>query len=245
MKLKIDVYPKYDTKTVSIPKAYRSNILSLFKEAFKQGEYGEEFYKRNYEKNISKPFTFSTYFPNLKQSENHFFDFGSEFFTIYYSTSDFSFLARLYEGIKAIKGFSPFTFPVTYKLTLLEDREVFSETMIYKTMSPIVVREFEGGKTSGYLLPNDDNFSKNLKYAIKNYNHYFDNISARALSEMEIEPLKTNTTKVFFKEHLIPCTNGLIKITAHPLVQKMIYNAGLGSRRSQGFGMLEVIECTE
>ena len=248
MKLRLDIFPMYGEKEiVKIPLGYRSNVISLIKEAFRIGEKGEEFFNKNYEENTLKPFTFSVYFPNLQKSKERFFDFNNEYFTVNFSTNNFNYLSRLYEGIRGFNNFTPFSFPVKYKLTLLPDREVFKESMIYKTMSPIVVRSFDSNtkKTNGYIGVNEKGYTHNLIEAVRYYNNRIEGLPDSLIDTIEVIPLATKETKIFFKNHLIPCTNGKFKILAHPLVQKMIYNVGLGSRRSEGFGMLEVIECIE
>ncbi|MFN4217000.1 MAG: hypothetical protein ACK4HQ_06345, partial [Brevinematales bacterium] len=80
-----------------IPSDYRRHLLSLIKEAInRSGNKDDEFYNRFYACNETKPFTFSAYFP-LRDGR-----LEGDYFTFFFSTNDYEFLMRVYNGFMDI-----------------------------------------------------------------------------------------------------------------------------------------------
>jgi CRISPR/Cas system endoribonuclease Cas6 (RAMP superfamily) len=91
----------FEQDNFPVPPDYRRYILSLFKEGLlQQGEESEEFFHKNFDKNFSKPFTFSAYIPFKKNSEDMVL--GRNFIKIFFSTSDYEYLIRLYNGLNKL-----------------------------------------------------------------------------------------------------------------------------------------------
>jgi len=245
-----------------VPPDYRRYLLSMIKEAFKKsGSDGEDFFENIYSKNIQKPFTFSAYFPIKK--ENGVQKLEGEFFSFFFSTNDYEFLMRVYNGLNSIKGFNLFgqNIKEVKHFFLFPERRFDKETVTFKTLSPFLVRDTEDGDY--YLVPQDLIDQKEFKYAKKGVSKdnvidslkknivslverylsfdYDENNLMIALEKIALSPAKHGSGGSNFMMTL-PAMKGLITIQASPEVLKLIYDIGIGARRSEGFGMLEVVE---
>ncbi len=149
-----------------------------------------------------------------------------------------------------------------------EDKDFSKDVLSFKTLSPFLVRDLSDGDY--YIYPENVNFNQQLKYAkkvnieefvrvlkisltslIKNFDSNFDenNIKTQDIIDIKLKDLKpspiihgsNNENKKVFKM-TFPALKGLLNITSKPEYLKLIYDLGIGARRSEGFGMLEVVD---
>ncbi len=244
----------------SIPTDYRRYLLSFIKEAIKNsGHDGSSFYEKFYGNNNTKPFTFSAYFPIDRNNV-----INGDFFTFFFSSNDYDFIMRVYNGIIAIDRQKNYTLFGGAKLSikqfsLLPDKIFDSNEATFKTISPFLVRDTEDGDY--YLVPKNSLNGRNLKYAkeseideIKNslklsiFSMAKKYLTEAVESNIQIDLPNLNLAPVVHSSNhskfkfTLPALKGVIKITANPKILKLIYDIGLGARRSEGFGMLEVVE---
>jgi len=247
-------------QNVIIPPDYRRYLLSMIKEAFKKsGSDGKDFFENIYSKNIQKPFTFSAYFPLEEESQK----LGGEFFSFFFSTNDYEFLMRVYNGLNSIKGFNLFgqNIKEVKHFFLSPERRFDKDEVVFKTLSPFLVRNPEDGDY--YLVPQNlidqkefkyakkgvskdnviDSLKKNIVSLVKRYLgfDYDENNLMITLEKISLSPAKHGSKESKFTMTL-PAMKGFIRIKASPEVLKLIYDIGIGARRSEGFGMLEVVE---
>jgi CRISPR-associated endoribonuclease Cas6 len=250
-------------QNVIIPPDYRRYLLSMLKEAFKKsGSDGKDFFENMYSGNTQKPFTFSAYFPLEEKSQK----LRGEFFSFFFSTNDYEFLMRVYNGLNSIKGFKLFgqNIKEVKHFFLFPERRFDKDEVTFKTLSPFLVRNIGNGDY--YLVPKgvevqckhdpthwdkwkyDDlnNFKSALTTSLSNQLHKF----LEGSFSFNIEEIKVVAVPILHgsgnNEHkyaiTYPGMKGFIRIKASPEVLKLIYDIGIGARRSEGFGMLEVVE---
>ncbi|MEO0181726.1 MAG: CRISPR-associated endoribonuclease Cas6 [candidate division WOR-3 bacterium] len=124
-----------------------------------------------------------------------------------------------------------------------------AERMVVKAISPITVYstlyDAEGRKKTYYYSPFEKEFgrliSENLlkKYAALNGKQVPEDW------DVVLKPLRVSARdeKVLtFKGTVIKAWNGLYELSGPPELLKIALDAGLGSKNSQGFGMVEVIK---
>ncbi len=256
-------------KNTPIPNDYRRYLLSLIKEAIKNsGSDGEDFYNRFYSGKNTKPFTFSAYFPLKKEGEENKLD--GDYFSFFFSTNDYEFLMRVYNGLVEIKkrnDFDLFGTQITdiKNFFLFPEKNFTKNETIFKTLSPFLVRSLEDGDK--YIYP--EGFKIQTKDPEKDVSHwpYWEKsqnfiqafeTSLTALVQKElpdykgkikVEKIDCVVVPVLHgsgnEEHeykmTFPGLKGQIKIKAEPEVLKLFYDIGIGARRSEGFGMLEVV----
>ena len=64
----------------------------------------------------------------------------------------------------------------------------------------------------------------------------------KLIDNLIIEPLKMKEITVIHYNHPVKTNSGLIRFQGHPYILNYLYKAGIGSRRSQGFGLVEVVK---
>ncbi|MCX7883390.1 MAG: CRISPR-associated endoribonuclease Cas6 [Brevinematales bacterium] len=244
----------------TIPPDSRRYLLSFVKEALKHsGTDGEQFYERWYVTNQQKPFTFSAYFPLLQRGRVSILD--GDFFQFFFSTSDYEFLMRVYNGLLAIKQYTLFGKPITLRKCRLLPQQVFSQScLVFKTLSPFLVRDEENGDF--YLYPKDlplrtrdqgkegdhwkvwkgvslsqfrEVLQRNLCFLTKE-NLRITNLSAQVVPLLHGSANPTHPYLLTF-----PGIKGEITLEGSPQALTYLYDVGIGARRSEGFGMLEVV----
>lgn len=256
--MRFSVQIHFDNKKVAIPGDYRSHILSLIKEAFLLSENkNENFFARNYSSNVTKPFTFSTFIPTVKDNGN--LVLNGDFISFHFSSNDYEYLMRIYNGFLSIKNFELFGSKITLKRFFVHPQKRFTNNMTLKTLSPFLVRSLDNGDY--YLVP-EEVYSDKFKYALKSDINTIkkalitsiNSLSKKYLSledeKLEINILKSTLAPSSYSSKnknghpfkiTLPALKGTLKISTNPQIIEMIYDIGLGARRSEGFGMVEVI----
>ena len=132
---------------------------------------------------------------------------------------------------------------LTVENCVLKSKRIYKHRVRVKTVSPIVVYVTRNNTERIYFSPEDADF-----------NHMVVNNAKRkwlsagnkerdfrlAVSLITDVPLKKEVTK--YKGSYITAWHGAFVLDGNPEVLDFIYNTGLGSKNSQGFGMFELIE---
>lgn len=233
----------YELDGDRLPLDYRRGFLSLIKTAVaSQGKFAFNKFMSDYK---LKPFTFSVYFHNLKEGIDKSICVGnSAKLTI--STCSMDFLTFVYNGLREIKEYNIFNMNTLYLkgINLQSNFKIKNMEIIFRTLSPVLVSN--KGSSDWYLIPGDSNFEEGLKFSVKEIVKEFLNYS-------QDFPFEFNTfidgNKASIKKKIVWHYNmhrsgfvGVFKIKSMPEILQLIYDIGLGVRRSQGFGMLEVVK---
>jgi len=259
--MRIKIFIKLYSEEINIPPNSRQSICHLIKCALEKSNLllKDKLYKENI--NAVKPFTFSTYFPfevnNILKKP----------FSIIFSSNDYEFLISIYNGLlelnkskNKIKLFGS-DWSVE-RFLLLPEKNISSNKVTFKTLSPFLVRDPDNGDL--YLYP--EGIQIQTKDEGKNGDHwpywkkvqladYIDalkkslesltnsQISSISLSKNSIVPILHGSGNQDHRFSMtFPGMKGMLEIEASPEVLKLIYDLGIGARRSEGFGMLEVVE---
>lgn len=220
-------------------------MLSLLKSCY--NSYNQEYFNKLYKEipNKRKSFTFSLYMGDCKFLREEIV-IPSKKIYLNFSTNDIEDGIMFYNSILTNKGKK---FPVKdnilkiERIDMLKEKNIYSNEAIFKTMSPIVVREHSGdnAKTWYHSLSNLEGkeiFMSNLKYQlIEEFNE------ARILDIEEIEAEILFNKEVKVKHYGIEVLSNLcrIKITAKPYLLDYLYKAGIGGMKSAGFGMVNLV----
>lgn len=239
MRFKIEI----ELDKEEIPKDKNRIFISLFKTILKESD--KQTYYKLYDvgKTYRKDFTFSLNMPNCI--------FNKETITIpdkkvglYFSTSDLSLGISFYNAYIKFIGKE-----VDYKdiklkivnISLINDRVFVSDSAVFRTSSPIVVREHDRDNNKDWYhdlssLEGFNLFLKSLKDQI------LESLpeSKYDLGDLEVEVLSNKTVKV--KHYGIEVLSNLsrLNIKSKPYILNYIYNSGILSFKNSGFGMLVV-----
>ena len=246
---------------VEIPNWFRQGLLYLIKEAFiKSGEDGELFYKRWYSFNRSKPFTFSVYFPLRSEGDRKVLE--GEYFKLLFSTNSEEFLIRVYNGLKELSQEDFRLFGSTAKIegfNLLPERKFVSEKVKFKTLSPFLIRDWKNGDY--YIYPIDGPFigkerPDRFKYWVgvdlsefkQRLRENMVRITGKEVKLLDLQVVgvvpvvcgSNNASHRFVATY--PGIKAHLELQASHEALKIMYDIGIGARRSEGFGMLEIVE---
>ncbi len=261
----------YFEKGSVFPSSYRQYFLSLIKEAIlNSADDAEQFYEKYYSSAKIKPFTFSLYIPAQKVDDG--LRLNAEYINFYFSSFDFEFLMRVYNGLLNISNREEkFTLGKNTIKSInnfyIHQSIEFSDSVSFKTLSPFLLRYPEDGDY--YLIPDDINFEKKfkvLKFArkdefidalkiniisiIKNFFNFEEEKANKEKDVIQIEDLNLTVSPVVYgsknKDNdsfktTYPGLKGTLIIKTKPEYLKLLYDTGIGARRSEGFGMVDVV----
>lgn len=224
-----------------IPIQYRKCIISFIKLSLT--EYNQEYFKRLYNEkdNIIKPYTFSVFFNNPQFQEENIKLQKNEI-QLEISIADYEIGVALYNSFNHQKNkkFSIDKNSMTLKnIEMLNERKIESNEIDIKFISPLIVRNRKNQKDY-YCSFNDENFIDILKINIKE-ELKITNIPNEVVDNFEITPINAKKVIVKFYEKKVETSVGTFKLRADTELLNYLYKAGIGSKRSSGFGMFNII----
>lgn len=223
-------------------KDYRRIFMALIKNVFSTYDpvlyvnlYGTEEQKRK----VNKPFTFSLHFSDFNRIEGNKIYCGSRV-GLFFSSNDEILVTAFYNGLKKNKEIvigenHPIVFRME-NIRLLPLKKINNDKVDFKTISPILVNE--EGNNLVYLSPTHLNFNQAFKFIIAAQAKQFNIPCEEGMINIEISAMK----KLPLTHYNQTMTSwlGSFTLTAPKEVLQLVYDIGIGVRRSQGFGMLEI-----
>ena len=234
-----------------LPVDYRVTFVSFLKSIFK--DYDEAIYNQLYKEGqiTKKPFTFSLYMGSAKFLKDKI-SLGGNKIILNFSTYENGLGIHFYNSVLSFLNkeypLSEQNFMKATRITLNKEYPIDDDTILVKTLSPIIVRQHEReSNKDDYILWSHEDFIKVLKDSIESSYKEFaktDGIEGQ-ISGLVIEPLKMKKTVIFHELKKVKtgmnANLGIMKLQGDRELLDFIVKAGLGSRRGQGFGMMEVI----
>ncbi|MFA5524653.1 MAG: CRISPR-associated endoribonuclease Cas6 [Tissierellales bacterium] len=229
-----------------VPKDKNRIILSILKNCF--STYSKEYYNSLYEetKNKAKDFTFSLFMNNCKFLKEEI-NVPDKKIYLNFSTYNYEDGIMFYNSFLTSKGKN---FPVKNnsitigKINLRREKTIFSNEVVFKTMSPIVVREHNGdnNKTWYHSLSSQKGqivFMENLRYQLK---EAFGERVEFDFKDINVD-ISIDNREVKIKNYGIEVLSNIakIRIQAQPYILDYLYKAGIGSKRGSGFGMVDIL----
>lgn len=225
-----------------MPIQYRRSILSFIKKLL--SEYSEEYYKKLYDENkpIIKPYTFSVFFERPK-IESEEIVLANKSFEINMAIQDYEIAVALYNSFNHQKNKNFAISNNSWKLTnivMLPEKDITSESINIKFQSPLVARNRQNQKDYYYSYTNPEKFLETLKINIREELQITD-IPSELSETFEITPIEPKKVIIKFYEKQIETSTGKFNIKGDKRLLEYLYKAGLGSKRSAGFGMFQII----
>jgi len=240
MRLKAD----FKMSTDWLVKDYRSIFMALIKSVFMKYDpllyanlYGTDELKRK----VNKPFTFSVRFPQYKGIEGNKMLCGNKI-SLLFSSDEETLVTAFYNGLRAkqkiiIGENYPITFELEY-IKLLPLKRIQTNKVLFRTISPILVND--KGNNLNYLSPTKPEFIRAFKFIIAEQARNFEIPCSEDMVEFEVNAMK----KLPLSHYNQTMTSwlGEFVLEAPTQVLQLVYDTGIGVRRSQGFGMLEIVK---
>jgi len=240
MRFSVDIF--FDSNSsVKIPLTYRRDIVSLIKEALKiENPNFFELYYGDKSKNKQKPFTFSIYLPNsVKENNEKLIVLQDNKLGLHFSSNDYPFFISVYNGLLKVKNFKLFGTEIKIKHFHLKKEVKFEEKMVFKTFTPILLRDIQHKKGKGYLSHDNNKFIEQGKYTIRNLSKYFLDLDI-SIDDINFTPIKIKSDIVSLYGGEVG-NSGIFMLEAPKEVLKLVYDIGFGAKRSQGFGMIDIV----
>ncbi|OLS03602.1 CRISPR-associated endoribonuclease Cas6 [Tissierella creatinophila] len=220
-------------------------FISLIKHSLES--YDKEYYESLYgkEPNKVKSFTFSLYMGNCIFEREEIL-IPNKKIILNFSTNSMEDSLYFYNSFLAQKG-KPYhikgnTMTIN-KINLVKEKLIVSDEVIFKSISPVVSREHRGNNhDTWYYSLNEEKgkqiFMENLKLQLIDE---FGEERRFDIDKVEVEILNNKEVKV--KHYGIEVLSNIcrLKIKAKPYILDYLYKAGISSRRSQGFGMMDLV----
>ena len=160
------------------------------------------------------------------------------------SSEDAPFSIDLYNSIITLCGLE-FPLPsgnsMKVKSVRIENsRRIESESVLVRFLSPLVLRKHSAGLRDRYYVYDDEEFGDVFFDVIANELASLCGmeISRTSLSLVPVSPRKT-VSRIFGRS--IRCSLGVYRLEGDRAVLNSLYQNGIGSRRSQGCGMFEIV----
>jgi len=240
MRLKAD----FKMSTDWLAKDYRSIFMALIKNVFMKYDpvlytnlYGTEDQKRK----VNKPFTFSVHFFHYKGIDGNKMLCGNKF-SLLFSSDEETLVTAFYNGLRAkqkiiIGENYPITFELEY-IQLLPLKKIQTTKVLFRTISPILVND--KGSNLDYLSPTKPEFTRAFKEIIAIQANSFQIPCSEDMIAFEINAMKKLPLS-HYKQTMTSWLGEFI-LEAPSNVLQLVYDTGIGVRRSQGFGMLEIVK---
>lgn len=237
---------KFEIKKNIFPIEYRKLILSYIKNAISEcngGKYYDIFFKDT----IQKDYCFSVMLPKAKFNKEHI-ELESNEIKVLFSTENKNKVGFiLFSAFIAQKNKE---YPLENSNSMIlknikneKECEILNSKAIFKTTigSGICVRDHDRESNKDiYYVYSDKEFKEKLQTILRN------EVIRAGFREEEANKIKINPIqckKVVIKHYrrYIDATTGMFEIQADNIILQHFYNIGIGSRKSAGFGMIDLV----
>lgn len=235
-------------KTDKLPVANKMMFVSLIKGAI--NKVNKEYYDRLYNfqdksnKQI-KSFCFAVLLKDF-EIENEIINIKDKII-LNITTPDYEFGINVYNGLLNIQNFEYKDYVLKrLKINLVKEKFISEGQVVFKTMSPICIKNRKGEfihiKDADYVDELNYIVDKDLVshrgYGLKQPLQFEDMRMKKVVVKEEIRGFKENTNKSIF---YVNAYSGTFKLSGDVEDLNYIYQSGLGFRRSQGFGMVDIV----
>jgi CRISPR-associated endoribonuclease Cas6 len=213
--------------------------MSLIKESLKDSS-SEEF-KRVYGKRAGRNIVFNCCFGKDmridKKREN--IVLNSPTFLFELSSPDTKLIAMIYNGLRKNREYAIFDSKIKLKDITPVNTLIRSKDRIrVRSVCPILVKS-SPDSGSRYLLPGEESFYGCLNHFCKvRYEEFF---SEEFKGSVELLPLELKRVVVKHMGTYHTGFKGIFELSSSSKMLQFLYDAGIGIRTSQGFGMLELV----
>lgn len=228
------------------PIEYRKVILSYIKNAISKcndGKYYEKFFKDT----TQKDYCFSVILPKAKFSKDNIILETNEIKILISTDDNYKTGFILYNAFIAQKNkIYPLpnnNFMILKSINNKKREEIINSKAIFKTTlgSGLCVRDHdkESNKDTYYVY-NDESFREKLRLVLTNQ-LLTAGFTKEEAEEVKVNPIQCKKVVVKHYRRYIDITTGIFEIQGNSKSLQHFYDAGLGSRKSIGFGMVDLV----
>lgn len=231
-------------KTLQIE--YRKIVLSYIKNAIFKCNDGK-YYDRFFNDIAQKDYCFSVILPKSKFNKDKI-ELESKEIKVLFTTDDkYKTGFILYNAFIAQKN-KPYPLPNNNYMTLKsitnnKREEIVNSRAIFKTTlgSALCVRDHNKESNKDYYYVYSDNeFREKLKVVLNNQ-LLKEGFTKDEINDLKVNPIQCKKVVVKHYRRYIDTTVGVFEIQGQNRILQHLYDAGIGSRKSMGFGMIDLL----
>lgn len=240
MRFKIEL----ELKNEQLPLDYRPAVMSLFKHSLTAYDNGKHF-STYYDVGKDKPFTFAVGIPSSKFTKEKIV-VPNRKINITFSTGDIGTGIVFFNALSMQKNKH---YPLAYEnemivknIVIEKEIAITTDTIDIMFKSPLCVRKHsrENNKDTYYSYEKEgfyEAFNKVLEFQVSNSS----NLNTSILENFSIMPVQCKKTVVRHHSQFVEVTVGIFSLTGNIALLNYLYTNGIGSRKSSGFGLFEIM----
>ena len=231
-------------KKGQLPLEYRQSVISLFKNSLAVFENGRHF-ANYYEVGKEKPFTFSVRIPCSTFTKDVIL-VPNRKIDIIFSTGDIVTGVVFFNALLMQKN-KPY--PLAYEnamsiKNILIEKEfaITTNTIDVMFKSPLCIRKHsKDDNKDTYYSYEKEGFNENLNKVLESQIANSNILPTSILEGFSMMPVHCKKTVVRHHSQFIEVTLGLFTLTGNVALLNYFYANGIGSRKSSGFGLIEIM----
>ena len=217
-------------------------IVSFLKAAVQN--YSQEWFEQLYDKkkSIIKMFSWSCYYPGARFTKNKIL-LDQNYFLLTFSDADMKELLQFYNAFTLMRKRRH---PMSQNSMMLnairiqDIPEITDSEIIVKVQSSLIARRHNSeDNTDSYYSCEDPKFSEVIKENVKNFLEKQG--IPLSMENFSVTPVKAKKIVAQVWRRPTDATIGILKLTGTPELLNLLYASGVGSRRSEGHGLLNLI----
>lgn len=242
-----------ESKNKKIPRGNRFMIISLIKKAIELEDkdlFNELYFFEGKKNKKIKPFTFAIYLNDFNVKEEYIELNGDISITI--STSDYNLGIAIYNGLLKLDEFKFDDYKykdyelIIKRINLIKEKKVNENVILCKTLSPIHIKD----KNNKPIQVNNIDFENELNYISNIFLQSYRGFGLK--QNLKFTPIKMK--KQVIKEEIrgfaqltnkkyifIDSYSGIFSLEGDSEDLKLLLQNGIGFRRSEGLGCIDLI----
>ncbi|MGX7418963.1 CRISPR-associated endoribonuclease Cas6 [Carnobacterium gallinarum] len=229
-----------------LPKDYRRKILSLMKIGL--NKVNPTAYQELFESNKRKNYTWAVFFKNAVFNKETI-TIPDKQFILNFSTGDAEKSVLFYNAFTELLNEEVKISGKTFQITDVEavpQPKIRTNHVIFKTLSPIVVREHSQSTKKDWFWSVTQNETKFLDVLKQNLLYKLESNSEESLKtdieQLSFKPIKMKKTVVSHYDKQIEGSIGTFELTGASYLLNEFQQSGVGSVTGGGFGFVERID---
>ncbi|MFA9378769.1 MAG: CRISPR-associated endoribonuclease Cas6 [Lachnotalea sp.] len=224
----------------------RRRFIAFIKTAFENHD--EAVFKTYYNDKdaIEKPYTFSVYFGPSRFTKDRIFLENNRIY-LTFSTIDAEIGIHFFNAALGMRG-QEFYLEKGNSMTLetiqlVKEKPITSSHVVFKTLSPILIRNhIKEDNKDWYYYAEDEGSLAILKNSMMcQAVNYFGSVAEKDMEELVITPKDTKKLVINHYQVFVTGNVGTFELQGKPYLLEYFYKAGISSKKSEGFGMVDLI----
>jgi CRISPR-associated endoribonuclease Cas6 len=220
--------------SLELPIDYRAAFVSLIKNALENANYPK--YSKGVVEHV--PICFAVRFDRKPEIIGDKIVIGKNI-RLYISSPSHVLGTAVYNGLLSINEFPIYHTRIANPIiSYVKEYDFRRDLAVFVTLSPIVIRHFQ--KKDRYVLPNEEGFSQSFNNALEEQWATYNSGNLGLHGSVKVGLLKFKKVVMTHYGGLVLGFTGIIQFNAEPSILKFFYQSGIGYRRTNGFGFVEV-----